>query len=198
MRSRRGLGACAADDAVLPGRRGLPCLFCGCRPLAADYPLLSHVCGAARHGCRPNAATCRLPSKQLPALQPSMACPLRLHSLWFAHPPAPASSTSATEEVLTTALAQSKQTLQQLLVWREQIERQVGAGHGCWVLSGVVVTCCSQLAHAVDVLPPPLLAIKVRLLARTLLLMCVPALLILPILCRLRRSRSRLTAWSLR
>jgi hypothetical protein len=35
--------------------------------------------------------------------------------------------TSATEEVLTTALAQSKQTLQQLVVWREQIDRQIAA-----------------------------------------------------------------------
>jgi len=39
-------------------------------------------------------------------------------------------STSATEEVLTTALAQSKQSLQQLMVWREQIDRQVRARQG--------------------------------------------------------------------
>ncbi|KAL4856984.1 hypothetical protein ACK3TF_002677 [Chlorella vulgaris] len=32
---------------------------------------------------------------------------------------------SATEEVLTVALSQSKQTLMQLMAWREQIERQV-------------------------------------------------------------------------
>ncbi|KAI7840914.1 hypothetical protein COHA_005346 [Chlorella ohadii] len=35
--------------------------------------------------------------------------------------------TSATEEVLTTALAQSKQSLQQLMMWREQIDRQIAA-----------------------------------------------------------------------
>ena len=93
----------------------------------------------------------------------------RLRSLWCAHPPAPASSTSATEEVLTTALGQSKQTLQQLLVWREQIDRQVGAGHGRsagWRLW----PSFPQLAHAFSVLPPQLLAIKAWPLARTLLL----------------------------
>ncbi|PSC70061.1 molybdenum cofactor biosynthesis [Micractinium conductrix] len=35
--------------------------------------------------------------------------------------------TSATEDVLAAALGQSKQTLQQLLAWREQVERQIAA-----------------------------------------------------------------------
>ncbi|KAL4419787.1 hypothetical protein ABPG75_006885 [Micractinium tetrahymenae] len=34
---------------------------------------------------------------------------------------------SASEEVLTAALAQSKQQLQQLLVWRDQLERQIAS-----------------------------------------------------------------------
>lgn len=34
---------------------------------------------------------------------------------------------SASEEVLTAALAQSKQALQQLLVWREQLDRQIAS-----------------------------------------------------------------------
>lgn len=34
---------------------------------------------------------------------------------------------SATEEVLTVALQQSKRTLMQLMAWREQIDRQVAA-----------------------------------------------------------------------
>lgn len=41
------------------------------------------------------------------------------------HPPA--CRASASEEVLTAALAQSKQALQQLLVWREQLDRQIAS-----------------------------------------------------------------------
>lgn len=42
-------------------------------------------------------------------------------------PPALPRSTSATEEVLTTALGQTKATLQQLLAWRDQLDRQIAA-----------------------------------------------------------------------
>lgn len=61
------------------------------------------------------------------------ACPRVLFPL-LSHPLAacPAASSlvssrrqSATEEVLTTALGQSKATLQQLVAWREQVDRQI-------------------------------------------------------------------------
>lgn len=50
------------------------------------------------------------------------ACSLTILAFPF---PCLARSVSATEEVLTVALSQSKQTLMQLMAWREQIERQV-------------------------------------------------------------------------
>jgi hypothetical protein len=103
-------------------------------------------------------------------------------------PPALPRSVSATEEVLTVALQQSKQTLAQLMAWRDQLDRQIAVQQKqVGYLPGLAVaqTCGSCTFDATS-------ACSIALASLARLVSTKPPL---P---RLFLYVPRLTAWSLR